>query len=313
MKEPTNADERIAALLDGRLDPREREALLAELAASDDDYDVFADTAALLRELEETEGEAAPAPDPPPADVVPLRPRAARRGAGGRWMALAAVLAALALTPVLVSRLAAPSAGDPVRLAARLEAGGAGLPEGWTGRPRWGLTRGSGGGEGLALEPLSAHLGALQVDLAVAARARDSAATAELARKIDGLLPGLSASGQASEAFQEVERRAGEPPERLEPLLEQGAEGIAAVGAEPFLEMGAWTEAARLAVVQQNAAFFRDRASRAMPARAAGDAALSPEARAAAAQVREALRAGGAPDWEVLGEALNALLNALAS
>lgn len=47
--------ERVGALLDGRLTGPEREAALVETAASDDDATVFADTAAVLREAEETE------------------------------------------------------------------------------------------------------------------------------------------------------------------------------------------------------------------------------------------------------------------
>jgi hypothetical protein len=76
--------ERLAAFLDGRLDVREREALLAELAASDDTRDALADVAAVLRDLEEA-GEipdadlpaphrsppGAPLTTPPLADAAP--------------------------------------------------------------------------------------------------------------------------------------------------------------------------------------------------------------------------------------------------
>ena len=48
-------DQRIGALLDGRLDGVEREAALMDLAASEDDGTVFYDTAAVLREAEEAE------------------------------------------------------------------------------------------------------------------------------------------------------------------------------------------------------------------------------------------------------------------
>ena len=47
-------DERIAELLDGgRLTPEQRDKLLAYLVASDDDYDVFTETAALLQQIED--------------------------------------------------------------------------------------------------------------------------------------------------------------------------------------------------------------------------------------------------------------------
>ena len=52
--------ERLAALLDGTLDPEERDRLLAQVAASDADAAVFGDTAEVLRVLE---AEAAVTPD----------------------------------------------------------------------------------------------------------------------------------------------------------------------------------------------------------------------------------------------------------
>lgn len=53
MNKPVPDDERLSALLDGRLSDREREELLAHLAVSGDDLEVFAETAAILREMEE--------------------------------------------------------------------------------------------------------------------------------------------------------------------------------------------------------------------------------------------------------------------
>ncbi len=57
MSEPRNADEWVAAFLDGRLDERQRAEMLARLAANDEAYRHFAATAAVLREAEETEAE----------------------------------------------------------------------------------------------------------------------------------------------------------------------------------------------------------------------------------------------------------------
>ncbi|MFL5381387.1 MAG: hypothetical protein ACJ8GN_02550 [Longimicrobiaceae bacterium] len=45
----------MGSLLDGRLSGTARDSALAEVAASDDDFDVFADTAAVLREAESDE------------------------------------------------------------------------------------------------------------------------------------------------------------------------------------------------------------------------------------------------------------------
>jgi hypothetical protein len=52
MNEPWSDDERVAALLDGKLGERERAEMMAYLAAKDDAYKVFAGTAVILREAE---------------------------------------------------------------------------------------------------------------------------------------------------------------------------------------------------------------------------------------------------------------------
>src|SRR5688572_3407035 len=53
MREPSIDPERLAALLDGRLSDDEREALLADLARSEDAMEALGDAAAVLRELEQ--------------------------------------------------------------------------------------------------------------------------------------------------------------------------------------------------------------------------------------------------------------------
>jgi anti-sigma factor RsiW len=94
VKEPRSENERLSALLDGRLDERERGELLAHLSAADEEYRVFADTASILRELEEAEAgaEAGCASSP---EGIPLRLRRAiwRRPA---WSAIAASVALFA-------------------------------------------------------------------------------------------------------------------------------------------------------------------------------------------------------------------------
>lgn len=54
MRQPLHVDdERLAALLAGRLLGAERDELLAYLATADEDYEVFANTAGMLREMEQ--------------------------------------------------------------------------------------------------------------------------------------------------------------------------------------------------------------------------------------------------------------------
>jgi hypothetical protein len=97
--------ERLAALLDGRLDAHRRDELLTELAASEDDFDAYADAVAITAELEGAAAEAPPVravsdasptqavPDAPPIhadpgvtpiDAAPRRGGAASRRAGWR-------------------------------------------------------------------------------------------------------------------------------------------------------------------------------------------------------------------------------------
>lgn len=323
MKDSGIPDERLAALLDGRLDERERAELLARLAQSDDDYEVLADTAAVLGDLEsagverprmpETAARAEPgeAERPGERNVIPLRPRPARgwHGSGARWGALAAVLAAVALAAVLWSRLGSTDPGDPARLAALLHAGDARLQEGWTDDHPWRRTRGPG--DALTDQARAARLGALLVDLELAVATRDTPLVAPLAERIAALLEDLSA-GSAEAMYHEISRRSAESPERLKPLLEQGREDVADLAGEDFVGLGAWVEAARLAAAVPDEGFFRTRETRAALERAVALLAPGP-ARDSLERTRRAVRGDGTPRWEEVRGELDRLLYALAS
>jgi hypothetical protein len=295
VKEPRSDDERLAALLDGRLEGREREELLEHLSVSADDRRVVTDTAAILRELEAAEaGEG----------VIPLRTRpAARRWrVHSGWGAMAAVLVGVVLLAALWSRGRASGAADPVRLASRVEPR-AGLPDGWTGRPAWDPARGDAPGERSAQ---AARAGALLVDLAVSVEARDAAGTRLLAERVRSRFdPRAGAAGP----LRQLALRAGAPADSLRPLVESATERLARrLGEEP-LRLGAWAEASRLAAHRRDEGFFTARGSRAMLRRAE----RNPASRAAAARVRAAIPAQGPPDWDALSAALDALLRDLAT
>ena len=314
MTEPMNDDERLAALMDKRLDPRQREELLARLAASEDERYVLADTAAVLRELEAMEAESGPEEDAaPPADVIPLRPRVRGWRSPARWVAVAAVLAGLALIPVLASwwdRYRSP--GDPLRLAAALGSE-EGLPEGWPERRPWSPPR----GEGVSPDATSAEraaqaarAGVLMVDLAVAVGARDTSHVQLLA---DQARDRFDREAGDDSPFVQIAARAGAPACSLEPLLERAAKRLATQFASEYLELGAWAEASRLAVHRRDAEFLRGRRSRAMLERAERLTVPSSEARAAVTRIRAALDAEGRLDWDVLAGGLDTLLYEIAS
>jgi hypothetical protein len=264
-----NDPERLAALLDGRLKGREREEAIARLAASDEDFEAYADALAISAELNaEEEG------------VTPITARP-RRALARRWLAMAAVLAGVALAPWLWTRYTART--DPARFAAEIEAGG--LPAGWDASP-WGATRGPG--DAIAPDARAVRLGARLVDLELAVRARSPAAAA-LASETAMLLEGIPASGPTATIYREIARRAAEPPEQLEPLLAQGRELVPLLAGVERVELGAWTEAARIAAARGDRDFFESRAARSQLERMAGTPGLEPSARTALERIRAGL------------------------
>jgi len=70
VNDPRIDAERLAKLLGGRLGPRERDELLAYLAFADDDYGLFVEAAAVLRELEVEDGLREDDPEPESPDAA---------------------------------------------------------------------------------------------------------------------------------------------------------------------------------------------------------------------------------------------------
>ncbi len=330
MSDHGSEDERLAAFLDGRMDARRREEMLAHLTRSGEDRAVLAGTAAILRQLEEAEaaapGPEAPAAGPEAADtaeaegVIPLDTRRPprpepdhvhpTRGRAFRWLALAAVLVGVALITGRALRPRDAVADEPARLAALLQHRAEGLPSGWTeGRP-WDLGRGEdAGGASSPGERLteSAKAGAMLVDLAVAVQARDSVQTRTFALQIAGR---FDPRGGRRGALREIADNAGASPERLRPLVGEATDRIAKRLDPDMLRLGAWTEAAALAAKRGDAGFFRDRRTRRVLDEAARVTAGDPAAQEAARRVRSLL-AADPPRWDELAPALDALAREL--
>ncbi|HEX2094875.1 MAG TPA: hypothetical protein VHG28_20920 [Longimicrobiaceae bacterium] len=331
MKAPHIDEERLAALLDGNLDAAERAELLARLAASDEDFRVFVETAAVLRRIEEAEAGTGPgeqdpqeggAPDgaarvsasrpgPGAAKIHPPSMSRRRRWPSGFWAALAAVLVLAALLSVLRVRPGSPSPGDPGRMASLLEERGAGLPRGWTEHRPWGVALGTG--DPLSARARAVRLGALHVDLVLAVQARDTAGSSRLAAEIVVLLDELPPAAPVADGYRDLGRRAGEAPERLAGPLEEAGRGAAELLGEDLVATGAWAEAGRIAAARQDAGFFRARESGVALRRAAELPSLPESARAAVERLRQATRGGGPPDWGTVERDLNELLRTLAS
>jgi hypothetical protein len=155
-------------------------------------------------------------------------------------------------------------------------------------------------------------VGARLTDLELAVRARDAATTALLAADIAALLQDVPASGPLAAVYREIARRAGEPADRLEPLVAQGRDSIAQILGENFVALGAWVEAARVAAARRDAGFFRSRVTSAVLDRTTKHPSLDEQARGSLQQIRSAIRAEGAPDWSALERELLGVLQALA-
>lgn len=322
MKEPGNDDERLAALLARKLDRRQREQLLAELAASDDDHEVFADTASILRQIEEEDAAAAapsweaveerqfagtaPVLRHIPEDaasatsetdgVIPLHPRPrARRWQ--RWGAIAAGVGGIALAATLLGRQGSSAGAVPIRLAARLNHLDQGMPE------QWQLSVGAARGEQTdrARAARAAQAGALLVDLSVAVQARDTADTRVLAEQLRARFdPAAPAS-----PFRRLSARPAAPADSLQRLVSEGTDRLADRLGREHLELGAWVEAARLAAYGRNAAFFQG--DGAVPRSAERLVSSDAAAAQAMARVQAALPATGPPRWNELMAALDTL------
>ena len=286
--------ERLGALREGRVQGREADELVARLAADPGALEDYADALAVAEELEEEDRRAAGTRRTP--RVLPFRAPVRRAGwRPGPRLALAASLAvALGVAGWGLTRGRAGD-DDPGRYAALLERPG--VPAGWDAAP-WTAARAPG--ETLDPRARAVRIGARITDLEAAAAAGDSLAARQAAADVGALLGALPAAGPAGSVYDEIRRRAGEPPDALAPVRERGRRTAARLAGEDGVALGAWAEAARLAAGQRDADFFQARATRRVLEDAARDEALPADARAAAEAVRAALAASGAPDWGAL-------------
>jgi hypothetical protein len=278
-----NDAERIAALLDGQLDARQRAEVLARLGGSEAAMEAFADAAAVLGETTEL----ATGPRATPWRIATV--------------ALAAgVVAAIVLVPVIRSHFSHQTSRDPTRFAALLSRG-VRVPTGWNGTP-WSMTRGNG--EQLTTEARASRIGARLVDLDLATRTGDTGA-AHIATDVRTLLDPLPAAGPVVAIYRALSDPATNASRR-DSLLMLGRIAAADIAGRDAVDLGAWTEAARVAAADHDTTFFRSAVSRDMLPRAIERlAAIHPDARI--------LYAAGTANWTGVEDALTTLLQSLGS
>jgi hypothetical protein len=237
--------ETLAAFLDGKLDPAERKRVLRILAEYPEEYEVFADAARVAAELRG-------------GSAVPIE---SRRRRGNRWLVTVPVLVAAGLAAVILApRLLGGGALSPVELAERLTVvlePGAGslaakLGATWD-QPGWSVMRGSGAE---VVEPARAfRLGARATDVEVAIRAGDSTALGVVGAELVDLLSGVDAGAASAAQYRRIldaGASAGESDRKEAAELLQ-----ALMGESVWFDLGAWTEAARVAALARNSGDLR--------------------------------------------------------
>lgn len=293
--------ERLGALLEGRLAQDERAELLARLAASEEARDVFADTAAVLRELDEED--AAPAAvartATPATGTVSGAARRPRRLPA--W-ALGGIAAGIALAVALPLTLRSRGLPSPETTLEAFTARGGGLPAYWPNA--WPAARGEG--EVADAGATASRLGVTHLHLLLAVASNDSSAKAEAIAGAQDLLAGEWAL--AAEEYRELSGRG----VTREQIAEAGAEVARTVGESRF-RLGAWAEAARLAAARRDPAFFRSRATRSALDHAARLSDLPAPAPTAIQELSRLRESRGSPDWPALQRATSQLAASLTS
>jgi hypothetical protein len=295
--DPLTTDERIAALLDGKLGEQERAALLAELGLSRDELEILLNSAATLSELEEEDRAAGAIPIGAPR-AAPPEPRKVRTAVWRRPAVLSAAAAAVLAIGgglLLTRDRGGPSSASAVYALANP---GRGLPY----EQRTVLPANRGPDEGALGRRGAVRFGVLAADLEIAANAGHRQQFSALADSIADL---LGQAGNRGAGDYEQLASAGRIPSRRERarLQEETTETM-----DPAMAaLGDWAEAARVATHFRDQAFFRSRIS-ARYLHPEPSLRLPDPVMARLDSVRDAVPAKGAPDWTRLESALSDLL-----
>lgn len=232
----------LAALIDGRLQGDARDGALRNLAASPEDLEILADVAAVSRELD--------------GGVTDIRSHAdrprARRPPVMKWMYAAAAAVIVMASVPLVLRNGAGSSTDGF---ASLITSQVALAPGWEAHS-WSATRGAT--DGISERARGISVGALTSTIEVAVARGDSSASG-LASNIAALLVDVPGAGDVVAAYRSLSAIHGAIP--VEQLRKAQSAAREMVSKSAFDE-GAWLEAARIAAVAHDSAFFATKASR---------------------------------------------------
>jgi hypothetical protein len=235
--------ETLAAFLDGKLEPAERERVLGILAENPEEYETFSDAAHAAATLAGT-------------SVTPIETH--RRGRPWR-VAIPALVAASIVTAVVVLPRLDGRGTSPVDLAGRLKVVtvpgdgslAARLGADWD-QPGWSVTR--GGGTDIVEPARAFRIGARAMDAEVALRAGDTTALKLVGTELVNLIAGLDGGAVAAAQYRSI-LDAGTETSDTDRLM--AAEAAAVLLEEsPWFDLGAWSEAVRLAALAGDREFL---------------------------------------------------------
>ncbi|HSJ10636.1 MAG TPA: hypothetical protein VK928_12010 [Longimicrobiales bacterium] len=294
----------LAAFLENRLSPEERRQVIEQLNASPEDYEVFAEAAGLLADLDPgADSAVAGAPDTPPVAPAPAQRR--QWWSPRPWMMLplaAAVAVVLLVRPTLRDE---GGLGDMLALATPAELVGAtgpgavagALGPDWT-VTGWSVTRGSDSAG--PTDALEFRIGARLADLELALDRLDVTAIRLVAGELAALLDRVPGGALVAERYAGLS-------DDGSPLDADSARAALAalLGGSAALRLGVWSEQARLAALAGNAAYFDDDALEALRRTAADVPGAAPHVPAIEA-------AAAAGDMTAMRDAVAGLIHASA-
>lgn len=282
--------ERIAALIDGRLPPDERERVLAQIDASPELREAWADALSALG-----------VNTPMPVRAV-SRKQLLPALRAPQWIGLAAAAVfVVVVTPVVIRQVSArnlPDIGNTVaHLGVRDDSISAFLP------PVWSTTRGSVT-DGRAARARAVRLGAELVTLEL--RVQQAWPWSDQALGIAALLETWPGGGIAATAFRDMAGGSGTPAMVVRQDAAHLAEQVAGTQA---VRLGAWLQSARIAAATKDSTFF-DATSLRAARRSAAQVGRGDSTRVAADAVAASL-AQEPRDWAAVQRAIEALLGLL--
>lgn len=232
--EPRMDPETLAAFLEGKLAPQERARVLAQLAASPADTAQLLEAARVRAALEAASASSG-------AFEAPRK---------ARWPMIVTALAAVLIAAIAIGRFSRPRSPEILVLASALRVPDTGTD--WS-APPWDIERGAPGS--LSEQATVFRIGARLVDLEVAAGGPDTTAARRITRDLVTLVSRLPAGGPAAAHFDRLGIDAGA-------VLSARQRATAAravrelVEGSPWLDLGGWLEAARIAGAAGDSVFF---------------------------------------------------------